>query len=58
LLDKVKRAKKETKERVAKKGKMKGKNVVQDAKFEEDNKEEAIDESKSDAEDCIVVDVD
>ena len=58
LLDGVKRAEKETKERVAKKRKIKGKNIVRDAEIEEDDEEEAIDELESDAEDCIIVDVD
>jgi hypothetical protein len=58
LLDKVKEAKKETKERAAKKGKIKGKDIIQDAKNKEDKEEEAINKLESDLENCIIVDVD
>ena len=58
LLDGVIEAEKETKERAAKKRNSKGKGVVRGAEIEEDNEEEAMDESESDAEDCIIVDVD
>jgi hypothetical protein len=58
LLDGVKEAEKETKERATKKSKLKGKGVVQEVEIEGDDEEEAIDESDSDAEDCIIVDVD
>ena len=58
LLDGVIAAEKETKEQAAKKGKKNSKEVVDKAKFEGDNKEEAIDKSKSKTEDCIIVDID
>ena len=58
LLDRVIEAKKETKERVAKKRNPKGKGVIQGAKIEEDNEEEAMDKSESDIKDYIIVDVD
>ena len=58
MLDGVIEAEKETKERAAKKRNSKGKGVIQGAEIKEDNKEEAMDESESDAEDCIIVDVD
>ena len=57
LLDGVIEAEKETKKRVAKKGKSKGKDIVREVEIEEDDEEEAIDKSESEAEDCIVVDV-
>ncbi len=46
------------KEQAAKKGKLKGKGIIREAKIKEDNKEEDIDESKSKAEDYIIVDID
>jgi hypothetical protein len=58
LLDGVIEAEKETKERVGKKRKSKGKRAVRAAEIEEDNEEEAIDVSESDVEDYIIVDVD
>ena len=58
LLDRVIKAEKEIKERAAKKRNSKGKGVIRGAEIEEDNEEEAMDESESDAEDCIIVDVD
>ena len=58
LLDRVIAAKKETKEQAVKKGKKNYKEVVDKAEFKGDNKEEAIDESKSETEDCIIVDID
>lgn len=58
LLNGVKKAEQETKERAAKKGKMKGEDIVQDAESEDNDEKEAIDESESDIEDCIIVDVD
>ena len=58
LLDRVINAEKETKKRVAKRGKSKGKGVVREAEIDEDNEEEPTDRSESEAEDCIIVDVD
>ena len=58
MLDRVIAAKKEIKERAAKKGKKNGKEVVDKAKFEGDDEEEAIDESESETEDYIIVDID
>ena len=58
LLDGVIAAEKETKERASKKSKKNSKEVVDKAKFKGDNKEEAIDKSESETEDCIIVDLD
>ena len=49
-------AENDTKSRVKKKVKTKGKEVLYKAESEEDFEEEAINESKSEAEDCIIVD--
>ncbi|KAH8652606.1 hypothetical protein BGZ60DRAFT_387709, partial [Tricladium varicosporioides] len=57
LSDKVIEAEKETKERAAKKGKPKDKNIMKKAEIEEDNREEAIDDSESKAKDCKIVDI-
>ena len=58
LLDRVKEAKRETKERTAKKGKIKDKDIIRDTENEENKEEEAINKSESDLENCIIVDVD
>ncbi len=57
MLDRVIKAKKVIKEQVAKKGKLKGKGIIWEAKIEEDNREEDIDKSESKVEDCIIVDI-
>jgi len=50
-------AENDTKSRAKKKVKTKGKEVMYEAESEEDFEEEAINGSKSEAEDCIIVDV-